>query len=209
MVHRGFHVGTFLLFTGTVLLIVSSIGAPIFGDLTFLHLELTNKTTIRNSSVNFGVFGLCVLDVPPDSTDQDYCSGRSVGYDISGEIAALGIPPFGSTKASALNGLTKGLVLHPVAAGIAFLAFLLAVSSHRFGYLVASGIAFIAWIFTLVCMAIDFSLFGAIKSHVNRNSDIVATYGLLTWLTLTAFVILFFATPVVCAACITARQRRK
>jgi hypothetical protein len=67
----------------------------------------------RKPSVNFGVFGLCILDVPPDNTDQDYCSGRSVGYDISGEIAALGVPAFGSTKAKLLNGLTKALVLHP------------------------------------------------------------------------------------------------
>jgi hypothetical protein len=76
------------------------------------------------------------------------------------EIAALKIDPFSSVKAKSLHGLTQGLVLHQVAAGVAAIAFLLAACSHRLGYLVASAVAFIAFLFSLASMVIDFVLFG-------------------------------------------------
>jgi hypothetical protein len=59
------HVGTFLLFAAAVLLLVTTISAPVFGDIAILKVMLTNFTEIRNSSVTFGTFGHCVLDVAP------------------------------------------------------------------------------------------------------------------------------------------------
>jgi hypothetical protein len=59
------HVGTFLLFVAAILLLVTTISAPVIGDIAILKVMLTNKTDIRNSSVTFGTFGHCVLDVPP------------------------------------------------------------------------------------------------------------------------------------------------
>ncbi|KAG8865727.1 hypothetical protein FRB97_004480, partial [Tulasnella sp. 331] len=82
MVHRGFHVGTFLLFVATVLLVVSSISSPVTTDIGLMKITLNNATSIRRSSVNFGTLGWCNLDVPPDNTDQDSCGPRNVGYNI-------------------------------------------------------------------------------------------------------------------------------
>jgi hypothetical protein len=59
------HVGTFLLFAAAVLLLITTITAPVIGDMAILKVMLTNKTEIRNSSVTFGTFGHCILDVPP------------------------------------------------------------------------------------------------------------------------------------------------
>jgi hypothetical protein len=59
------HVGTFLLFVAAILLLVTTISAPVIGDIAILKVMLTNKTDIRNSSVTFGTFGHCILDVPP------------------------------------------------------------------------------------------------------------------------------------------------
>jgi hypothetical protein len=59
------HVGTFLLFAAAVLLLVTTISAPVFGDIAILKVMLTNFSEIRNSSVTFGTFGHCVLDVAP------------------------------------------------------------------------------------------------------------------------------------------------
>jgi hypothetical protein len=59
-------IGVFLLFAATVLLLIVTISAPILNDVGFLHVTLTNKTDIRYSSLSFGTFGYCVLDVPPD-----------------------------------------------------------------------------------------------------------------------------------------------
>jgi hypothetical protein len=59
------HVGTFLLFVAAILLLITTISAPVIGDIAILKVMLTNKTDIRNSSVTFGTFGHCVLDVAP------------------------------------------------------------------------------------------------------------------------------------------------
>jgi hypothetical protein len=59
------HIGTFLLFVAAVLLLVTTISAPVVGDIAILKVMLTNKTVLRNSSVTFGTFGHCILDVAP------------------------------------------------------------------------------------------------------------------------------------------------
>jgi hypothetical protein len=59
------HFGTFLLFASAVLLLITTISAPVVNDIAILKVTLTNKTDARNSSVTFGTFGHCVLDVAP------------------------------------------------------------------------------------------------------------------------------------------------
>jgi len=59
------HVGTFLLFAGAVLLLITTISAPVVHDIAILKVMLTNFSDLRNSSVTFGTFGHCVLDVAP------------------------------------------------------------------------------------------------------------------------------------------------
>ncbi len=53
------------LLIAAILLLVTTISAPVVGDLSILKVMLTNKTDIRHSSVTFGTFGHCILDVPP------------------------------------------------------------------------------------------------------------------------------------------------
>jgi hypothetical protein len=59
------HVGTFLLFVAAILLLITTISAPVVKDIAILKVTLTNKTDLRNSSVTFGTFGHCILDVAP------------------------------------------------------------------------------------------------------------------------------------------------
>jgi hypothetical protein len=59
------HIGTFLLFVAAILLLITTITAPVIRDISMLKVYLTNFTDIRNSSITFGTFGYCVLDVPP------------------------------------------------------------------------------------------------------------------------------------------------
>ena len=59
------HVGTFLIFAAAILLLVTTISAPVIGDIAILKVMLTNRSVLRNSSVTFGTFGHCVLDVAP------------------------------------------------------------------------------------------------------------------------------------------------
>lgn len=57
--------GVALLFVSSILLLITTISAPIINDVGLLRVTLTNETRIRHSSVSFGTFGYCILDVPP------------------------------------------------------------------------------------------------------------------------------------------------
>jgi hypothetical protein len=59
------HVGTFLLFVAAILILITTISSPVIGDIGILKVTLTNRSALRNSSVTFGTFGHCVLDVAP------------------------------------------------------------------------------------------------------------------------------------------------
>jgi hypothetical protein len=57
--------GVAFIFIASILLLVTTISAPVIGDIAILKVMLTNQTDIRHSSVTFGAFGHCILDVPP------------------------------------------------------------------------------------------------------------------------------------------------
>lgn len=52
------------------------------------------------------------------------------------------------------------MILHPIAAVLAFIAFLISARASFLGSILGSGVAFIAWIVTLVIMSIDLAMFG-------------------------------------------------
>jgi hypothetical protein len=63
---RWFHwIGVIFIFLAAILLLISTISAPVIGDIGILKVMLKNQTDIRHSSVTFGTFGHCVLDVAP------------------------------------------------------------------------------------------------------------------------------------------------
>ncbi|KAJ7938349.1 hypothetical protein B0H13DRAFT_1942605 [Mycena leptocephala] len=192
------HIGTFLIFSAMALLIVASISAPTVAKIDFLSIPLAN-----GSSVNFGTLGFCLLN-----PDGNSCTPTGVGYRIADEISAIGINAFSGAKAASLHGLTEGLVLHQIAAAVAGIAFLLAVCSHRLGYLFASAVAFIAFLFSLVCLILDFIIFGSVKSHVDQNNG-TAKWGNAIWMVLAATIVLFFASIATCFACVTARRHTR
>jgi len=60
-------IGVLFIFAASILLLISTISAPVIGNISLLKVTLTNSTNIRHSSVSFGTFGHCILDVPPVS----------------------------------------------------------------------------------------------------------------------------------------------
>ncbi|TKA79456.1 hypothetical protein B0A55_04220 [Friedmanniomyces simplex] len=202
--------GVALLFISAILLLVTTISAPIIGDISLLRVTLTNKTDIRNSSVSFGSFGYCVLDVPPITTDQDWCGSRHIGYNPADIMARIDHIPFSEMAAGTSDSLTRVMILHPIACALAFIAFLCSLGSGIIGSLVGAFVAFAAWILVLVSIAVDFSLFGIIKHHVNNDkSGSVAKFGPGIWVLLAAFVTLFLGMLTVFFTCCTAQREKK
>lgn len=56
------HIGTFMLLVATVLLIITSITAPVVNDIGLMKVKLSNATNDHYSEVSFGTFGYCVLN---------------------------------------------------------------------------------------------------------------------------------------------------
>jgi hypothetical protein len=203
------HLGTFLLFASAILLLITTISAPVIGDIAILKVMLTNHSDIRNSSVTFGTFGHCVLDVAPVETDQDYCYPKHIGYQPASIMAEIDGTSFSTASSDTADGLTHAMILHPVACALAFIAFFLALGAGIFGALFSAFVSSIAWIITLVVMAIDFTLFGIIKNHVNKDgTGSHAYYGVGMWTVLAAMISLFFATFIVLFTCFSARLHR-
>jgi len=203
------HFGTFLLLAAWVLLLVTSISSPVVNDLSILKVTLTNRSDVRFSSVTFGSFGHCVLDVAPAATDQDSCSSSTIGYKPAVIMAEIDHTTFSHGSRDTADDLTNAMILHPIACAIAFLAFLLALGAGVIGSVFAAMVAAVAWIVTLVVMAIDFALFAIIKNHVNSDgSGSHAFYGPAMWTCMAAMICLFFGMVIILVTCCSSRMHR-
>ena len=124
-------------------------------------------------------------------------------------MAVIDKVSFSTIAAGTSDGLTRVMVLHPVACGLAFIAFLISLGAGVVGSLVGGFVAFIAWVLTLVCLAVDFSLFGIIRHHVNKDGHNHAYFGSAIWCLLAAFITLFFGMIIVFFTCFSARREKK
>ena len=106
--------------------------------------------------------------------------------------------------------LTRVMVLHPIACGVAFIAFLLSIGSGIVGSLAGTMAAFVAWLLTLIALAVDFSIFGIVHHHVNDDgSGSHAYFGSAMWCLVVAFVLLFFGMIIVFFTCCAARREKR
>jgi amino acid transporter len=102
------------------------------------------------------------------------------------------------------------MVLHPIACGVAFIAWLLSIGSAVVGSLFGVLVAFVAWVLCLIVMATDFSLFRILRHHVNHDrSGSRAEFGSAMWCLCVAFILLFFAMIIVTFTCFSARREKK
>jgi hypothetical protein len=204
------HIGTFLLFASAILLLITTISAPVVHDIAILKVTLANSSALRHSSVTFGTFGHCVLDVAPASTDQDWCTGVHIGYNPDDIMATIDKTSFNTASKDTTKALTRVMILHPIACGLAFIAFLLALGAGFCGAIFAAATAMVAWLVTLVVMACDFALFGIVKNHVNKDgSGSTAAYSVGMWTILAAMILLLFATALVLLTCCSSRVHRQ
>jgi len=209
MAKTGFfhHIGTFLLFAATILLLITTISSPVINDIGVMRVNLRNSTNNHNSVVSFGSFGYSILHA---SGNKDYSTGKHIGYNPATIMEGIDKTDFNLASTDTTKALTRVMVLHPVACGLAFIAFLLAAGSGVIGAVSAALVTAIAWIVTIVVMATDFVLFGIIKRHVNSDgSGSYAHFSTAMWTLLAAMICLFFAFFIVLLTCCSSRIHRQ
>ncbi|KAH9858069.1 SUR7/PalI family-domain-containing protein [Lenzites betulinus] len=180
--------GFLVTLIATILLAVVSFNVPIIKSVFFLKASVTTDGTTE--SVVFGTLGYC-LTLSGNTT----CSKPSVGYqlDVStllGDNTAIKIPSV------LVKWVTYALVLHIVAlvlAGISAVFGLLAhVREMSMAYCSTCISGFSATV-AMTAFIFDLVLFFLTKSRVNAVSGGHAEMGISIWLTLAAFLLLFFA----------------
>ncbi|KAF4609813.1 hypothetical protein G7Y89_g15810 [Cudoniella acicularis] len=194
------HIGTFLLFAASILLLITTITSPVVNDIAILKVKLSDGTT----SVNFGTFGYCI------SGPNGGCTSKHIGYNPADLMDTIDNTNFDTAATDTTKGLTRVMVLHPIACGVAFIAFLLALGSGFCGAIFAASMSLIAWIITIIVMITDFVLFGIIKRHVNNDgsgSNAYFTTGM--WTLLAAMILLFLGTILVLLTCCSSRMHRQ
>lgn len=115
---------------------------------------------------------------------------------------------FGGASADTAKGLTRVMVLHPVATGLCFIAFLLCVFTGIVGAFLASIVSLLAFIVTVVAMICDFVTFSIIKHDVNDHGFSTARWGPGIWLMLVSAIFTLFAAGIVFISCCCARKRK-
>ncbi|RYO88021.1 hypothetical protein DL764_008780 [Monosporascus ibericus] len=208
------HIGSFLLLVATVLLIVTSISAPAVKNISMLRVDIDRGTANGNNPVvTFGTFGWCTQDLIQSSDD---CSGAHVGYDPSrvlAENAGLGAVDNSEFRFAAVRRLTNVMVLHPVAAGLAFISFLLALGAGVVGSLLSALAALLTFVVIIVVLACDFAAFAIVRHAINDDDDGVpgarASWGTAAWTLVAAAVVAFFGMLVVFFTCCSARLHRR
>lgn len=98
------------------------------------------------------------------------------------DLADGGATDFSEYEADTARSLTRTMILHPIACGINFTAFLLGLGAGTVGSFLASLVALVAFLATAVATVIDFVLFGIVGANV-RDNDTGATayYGPAAW----------------------------
>ncbi|KAI3535749.1 pH-response regulator [Colletotrichum abscissum] len=200
------HFGTFLLLVATILLVITSISAPVVHNISLLTVNLGD--TSAGNEITFGTFGYCVRGGSDYGSDQ--CSRSRIGYSPTDIIAEADATQYSNLSSNVAEGLTRVMVLHPVAAGVSFIAFILSVGAGMFGSLFAALVSGVAFIITIVALICDWVMFAVVRRNVNRDGNgSSAHYDVALWTLLAAAICLLLGTVIVFFTCCSGRLHKR
>ena len=144
---------------------------------------------------------------------SDYaCSGVGIGY--APDAAIRSIYPnveINDLARDAIASLTKVMVLHPVAAGLAGLAFLLSFATGFFITFLSTLLSGLAFCAALAVLIVDFVNFSAIRRAVDDDSNgrLHADYQIGSWTLIAGTAVLVPATILLMLTCCSGRRERR
>ncbi|KAH9978214.1 hypothetical protein BGW80DRAFT_1249775 [Lactifluus volemus] len=189
MAARSFFIsGVVILFCAFILSLIVAVSLPGLPGVDIARVHFTSGTaphvatnTESIKEIRFGIWAYCIYDA---ETGHRTCIDPGYGYRVQLLSA--------SNSITIGPGSTRGLAVHPVAAGVTFIALLFSCSSHFTLNLLASLISFVAALLTLIAFAIDIALYTIVHNKVRS----VAAPGL--WIVLASLILLLLAGCTVC-----------
>jgi len=215
-----------LVFLAFLLLLLVSLSVPIIKSIYLFRLSANVSSSLFRSgvsgSVKFGVWGYCVSAINVavvgiDRTTNGQCSKTHLGYTFDSTVAD-------ALHADELENLisrttTAALVLHPIAAGLAFLTLLISLfilrrgsnGTSRIPSLITLGVGSLATFLTTVVFLIDVIVVAVVRKRVHNatDGDLNLVWGNAVWMTLGATVALWLAMIGACCGVFACGQRRK
>lgn len=181
--------GLFFAFAAMALLIFVSVSPPVWDQVNFLDATIGGQNTL------YGVFAKCISGQSCSNGDA------SIGYNL----AVPGADNTVNNLPGVLNNLSYGLILHPIGAGLGFLAVVFGLigiaAASRFATIMMSMAAALGALVTLVVFVFDMVIFNILRNRV-RDAGGDAMLGNANWLTVGAVVAFFLSMCTsFCGAC--------
>jgi len=185
--------GVVILLCAFVLLFLTSISLPHLTamDITRTHFNGQGSPSSSDAAITqirFGIWAYCY-----ESDGKMMCNKTGHGYTV-------GLRGTDGSSITIGSRWTRGLAVHPIAAGVTFVALLFSFSTHMTMTLFASMLSFLAAAITLIAFAIDIVLFAYVKTQMKKLSDVDENTltGPGFWLTFVSFILLLIAGCTVC-----------
>lgn len=180
--------GFLVTLAAAVLLAIVSFSVPYFKSIFFLKASLSDQGI--NGSITFGTLGYC-LELPNGTT----CTKPKIGYELDinalvGNHLPIQIPQV------VVKWITYALVLHIVGLILAAVSAFFGLLAHvrEFSMTCCSTcISGFGAAVTLVAFIFDLAFFFIAKSRINAVKGGSASMGIAIWMTLAAWLLLFFA----------------
>ncbi|GAA5924617.1 SUR7/PalI family protein [Sporobolomyces koalae] len=139
------------------------------------------------SHLKLGVFGYCFNVIGK----RNFCSPSELGYELPSILAILGrVTGLADEHAQdTIRSVTKAFVLHPIACGISFGAFVVSALPGRTAHIAALAAIVLTFLLALVCVILDIVFFHVAKKHIEDESDrltVEVAYSAGTWVCVVA-----------------------
>ncbi|KZO97917.1 pali-domain-containing protein [Calocera viscosa TUFC12733] len=211
----------FLWFASFILLLLATLSAPIIPHIFLLSATADITGSVlgvqagqASESVWFGVWGWCAgeasFTVLGDTHElvAAQCSARHLGYTLDPAVEEiLQLTNSASDANLILKGVTTALVLHPIACGLAFLAWVLSFylllrpQGSSFSLCAVLPAAWLAGLLTTIAFVVDVVFVAVARSKVwNASSGTVSIgFGNAVWMVLGAMIAAWLALGGTCA----------
>ncbi|EIW86925.1 pali-domain-containing protein [Coniophora puteana RWD-64-598 SS2] len=180
--------GFIVTLIATILLAVVSFGVPLLKSIYFLKASLAVEGISGN--ITFGTLGYCI-----ESSAISTCSNATVGYELDiNQLVGNNLPV--QIPEVLVKWVTYALVLHIVAFGLAAVSAIFGLLAHVREMSMtcfSSCISGFGAVVALLAFIFDLVFFFVAKSRLNSVQGGSASIGNAVWLTLAAWVLLFFS----------------
>lgn len=209
----------FCLLTASILFLFVALSLPIIKSVYLLqlsgHPSASQPETSIGTELRFGVWGFCVtsaLNQPTAFDNHGECVGPQLGYTIDPTfIAAVTNEP--ELANLILKALTILLVLHPIAAGLAFLTSIPVIASccvyHKATWIISLVLSIATAIMSTIVLIADLALVIVAKSKLKNEHavklNVTIGFGNGVWIVLVStfftWVALILLSARVCQCC--------